>query len=91
MDKIGVHCFVSGKVQGVFFRRETQAKAFELDLKGWVRNTQDDRLEVMIYGEPEKVKKLTDWLETGPPHAQVSNVDKETVPYNDEGNGFKVR
>ena len=81
MNKICVHCFVSGKVQGVFFRRETQQLSIGLGLTGWVKNTDDNRVEAMICGEKESVDQLIQWLSTGPPLAQVSRVEKIPVPY----------
>ena len=81
MDKICVHCFVSGRVQGVFFRRETHQLSIGLGLTGWVKNTDDNRVETMVCGEKESVDQLLKWLSTGPPRAQVSGVEKITVPY----------
>ena len=81
MTKICIHCFVSGKVQGVFFRRETQKLAVRLALTGWVRNTEDGRVETVLCGEQESVNKLVRWLSEGPPTAAVSGVEKHSIPY----------
>lgn len=81
MNTICVHCFVSGKVQGVFFRRETQKFGMRLGLTGWVRNTKDNRVETVICGEKESVEKLVNWLSTGPPLAQVSGIERVTIPH----------
>ena len=81
MTKICIHCFVSGKVQGVFFRRETQKLAVRLALTGWVRNTEDGRVETVLCGEKESVNKLVRWLSEGPPTAAVYAVEKHSIPY----------
>jgi acylphosphatase len=81
MDQICVHCYVSGRVQGVFFRRETQRLSIRLGLTGWARNTEDHRVEVVICGKKKSVYKLVEWLSTGPDLAQVSGVEKTTIPY----------
>lgn len=69
-----VKCWVSGKVQGVFFRRATRQYALSLGLVGWARNLPDGRVEVVASGEKAQVQSLCDWLQVGPPHAQVIEV-----------------
>ena len=46
-----VHCLVSGRVQGVFFRGATQARMRELGVRGWVRNLADGRVEALVEGD----------------------------------------
>lgn len=74
-----IRCWVSGKVQGVFFRGATRQQALSLGLAGWARNLPDGRVEVVISGEKTQVQALCDWLRVGPPHAQVSEVVCEPV------------
>lgn len=74
MNEIMIHAYVSGKVQGVFFRDHTRRRAIDLNLKGWVRNLADGRVEVMALGEPFAIKSFLDWLKTGPPKAKVSDL-----------------
>lgn len=57
------HAYVSGKVQGVYFRQATQEQADALDLDGWVRNLADGRVEVLFEGEAEAVERLQHWLQ----------------------------
>lgn len=68
-------CFVSGRVQGVFFRASTRQKATELGCAGYARNLPDGRVEVLVVAEPHAVQALIDWLWRGPPAAQVTGVD----------------
>ena len=58
-------------MQGVFFRQETQELATRLDVKGWVRNTFDERVEAIFEGERDDVEKLVAFCEKGPPYARV--------------------
>lgn len=81
MAKICVHCFVSGRVQGVFFRRETQEQGLARGLNGWVRNVSDGRVEVMICGEEAAVYAMQAWLWEGPSAAKVSHVESECMPF----------
>lgn len=86
MDKICLHCYISGRVQGVFYRKSAQKKAAELTLTGWVHNLSDGRVELMICGEKENVEKMREWLWDGPTAAEVSEVAATEVdwePYSD--------
>ena len=81
MELICLHCFVSGRVQGVFFRRHAKAEADALGLKGWARNLSDGRVELMVCGEAEKVNRMQAWVWKGPDAAEVSAVETEVKPY----------
>lgn len=81
MAKICIHCFVSGRVQGVFFRRETYEQSIARGLTGWVRNLPDGRVEAMICGEEADVAAMQAWLWEGPRAAQVSDVEVQQRPF----------
>lgn len=66
--------FVSGKVQGVWYRASTQEKAAELSLTGYARNLTDGRVEVMACGDDDQLNALERWLWEGPPLADVADV-----------------
>lgn len=91
MAKIRAHVFVSGRVQGVFFRSYTREKAQGLGLKGWVRNLKDGRVEALFEGEREKVEVAVDWCRIGPPYAKVTGFEVEWGEYKGEFNGFEVK
>lgn len=67
--------FVSGQVQGVFYRASAQQQAQNLQIRGWVRNCRDGRVEVYACGTLEQHHALKNWLEIGPSHAKVSNIE----------------
>ncbi len=67
--------FISGRVQGVFFRDSTRAQAMALRLSGGVRNLHDGRLEVIVRGPENSVQSLIKWLKIGPKHAKVTTID----------------
>jgi acylphosphatase len=54
--------FVRGAVQGVGFRWWTRARARELGVSGWARNTFDGRVEVVAEGSPVAVTRLLELL-----------------------------
>ena len=75
---IRAHVFISGRVQGVFYRASTKNMAEQLGLKGWVRNTSDGLVEAVFEGEETAVKDMISWCHKGPRSAEVSGV---TVDY----------
>lgn len=83
MPKICLHCFVIGKVQGVWFRASTREKANELGITGWAKNLADGRVEVVACGEEQDVNVLKQWLHQGPPMAHVQEVTSENIPWQD--------
>jgi acylphosphatase len=81
---------VRGRVQGVFFRAETSARAESLGLAGWVQNAADGSVEAVFEGESEKVESMVEWCRRGPGGAIVDDV--EAVPEVPAGeSGFHVR
>ena len=84
------HLFVSGRVQGVFFRAETQRAAKALKLTGWVRNLEDGGVEVLIEGEDAPVDKMIAWCKTGPPAARVDRLDVIEEPYKGNLGSFRI-
>jgi len=70
-----MHVFVSGRVQGVFFRAHTRETALSLKLTGWVRNTDDGRVEAVFEGKDEDVEIMMEWCKKGPPYSIVKHVD----------------
>lgn len=87
---VRVHAYVSGRVQGVFFRDNTRRRAVELGLTGWVRNLYDGRVEVVAEGEKPKVEALIAWLKVGPPLARVENMDIRWEEYTGEFQEFRI-
>jgi acylphosphatase len=67
--------FVSGRVQGVFYRATCVRKAESLGLRGYARNLPDGRVEVLACGEPAAVDELVAWLWEGSPASRVTGVD----------------
>lgn len=69
-----VHLLISGKVQGVFFRDSSKKVAEKLNITGWIKNRNDDKVEAMISGEEKNVKTFIDWCKSGPDRAEVEEV-----------------
>ncbi len=90
-DQQRAHVYVSGDVQGVFFRDSTREKAEQLGLSGWVKNLPDGRVEALFEGPPDKVREMVQWCEQGPPHAAVQDVDVDFDAAQEDLSGFEVR
>lgn len=89
-QKIGMHCYISGKVQGVWYRASAKKRALELNITGWVRNLADGRVEVLCFGEEQAIQQFCEWLQQGPPGAQVTAIEQETVPCLSEMTQFEI-
>jgi acylphosphatase len=85
-----IHVYVSGKVQGVFFRAETQRAAINLHLTGWVRNMDDGRVEAVFEGEDRNVDKMLAWCWSGPPFARVEHVAVEEETCSGNYSSFRI-
>lgn len=82
-------CFVSGRVQGVFYRATAASKARELGVHGYARNLTDGRVEVLACGEPAAVDEFTQWLWTGSSASKVIAVDTKPAQWI-EKKGFET-
>lgn len=68
------HLYISGRVQGVFFRAWVNDRARRLGLTGWARNRLDGRVEVVFEGSPEAIEQMVKLCHEGPDHARVDTV-----------------
>jgi len=89
--KVRAHVYVSGQVQGVFFRSQTQDEAERHGVTGWVRNLPDGRVEAVFEGEKEAVDRLIEFCRHGPLGARVKNIDVVWENYTGEFKGFRIR
>lgn len=81
--KVQVHAFVSGKVQGVGYRFWTLKQAQKLNIKGWVRNLNDGRVEAVFLGEKNVVEKMIKLCHSGPRSAEVTDVTTRSETLDD--------
>jgi acylphosphatase len=88
--KVRAHIFVTGKVQGVYFRQNTMQVAASRGVTGWVRNLDDGRVEAILEGEEIDVNKVIQWCYAGPPKAHVDGVNVKFEKYTGEFAGFNV-
>ena len=86
-----IHAFISGNVQGVFYRAHTMCEARKLDLNGWVRNLRDGRVEVVAEGEDKSIEKFIEFLHKGSPESDVKAVKIEEEEFKEEFDDFFIR
>jgi acylphosphatase len=85
-----VRLFVTGKVQGVFFRQSLKVMAIKNDVFGWVKNLKDGRVEAVLEGNEENVSRLVEWAHGGPANARVEDVDIRNEKFTAEFSKFDV-
>lgn len=85
------HYFVSGRVQGVYYRSSTQRQARSLGVTGWVRNLSDGRVELLACGDAVSLDRLEKWLRTGPQWANVANIEINNENLSVIPHAFEVR
>ncbi|MBS3080205.1 acylphosphatase [Candidatus Pacearchaeota archaeon] len=73
--------FIIGNVQGVFFRKFIEDNAKKLNVRGYVRNLQDGKVEVIAEGRDENVKKLLELCKQGSRQSEVKDVKFEEIKY----------
>lgn len=69
------HLFISGRVQGVFYRAFTEEVAYSLRLNGWVRNLRDGRVEAVFEGDEDAISIAIERCKEGPPYARVDHIE----------------
>ena len=90
MSNQRVKIFVTGKVQGVFFRQTLKVMAKKNNVVGWVKNLKDGRVEAVLEGDDEKVNRLIEWAHGGPANARVEDIEIRTERYSGDFSKFDV-
>ena len=91
MEKqVRAHAIISGRVQGVCFRLETQRTAQKYGIFGWVRNKLDGSVEAVFEGDEDKVISVSEWCKHGPPLAVVGSADVNWETYTGEFKDFRI-
>jgi len=89
--KVRAHVFISGFVQGVFFRHETRKMAYRHNVTGWVRNLRDGRVEVVFEGDKKDVESMIAFCHKGPPGAIVRGIEVLWEEPTGEFRDFQIR
>ena len=90
MSNQRIRLFVTGRVQGVFFRQTLKIMAKKNDIFGWVKNLKDGRVEAVLEGDEEKISRLVEWAHGGPANAIVEDVEIQNEKFISEFSKFDV-
>jgi acylphosphatase len=89
--KSRAHLLISGDVQGVFFRSFVRSESNVRDVKGWVKNLSDGRVEAVLEGDKDQVEKVIELCRRGPPVSVIEDVAIEWEKYTGGFKGFEIR
>ena len=81
--KKSIRLYISGTVQGLFFRGFVKENAEKLNLKGFVRNLEDGRVEVFIEGNTDSIKKMIELCKKGPKHSEIKKIEEKVERFQD--------
>lgn len=90
VENVRACAVISGRVQGVAFRFETQRAAERIGVHGWVRNRPDGTVEARFEGERARVEEMLAWCRRGPALARVTAVDVKWEDYRGEFTEFRI-
>ena len=85
-----MHLYITGKVQGVYFRQGMKEIAEKNNVKGWVKNLPDKRVEAVLEGDDSNVDAVIDWSHFGPPGATVEDLKILDENSNDRFSDFEI-
>jgi len=84
-----IRIYLSGSVQGVFFRKYLEEKANELSIRGYVRNLEDGRVEVVAEGKDDNINKMLEICQKGSQHTEIKDIQMQELRH--QGfDGFKI-
>lgn len=81
--KKSVRVYIEGTVQGIFFRAFVKENAERHNVKGFVRNLENGRIEIFLEGNNDDVDKMIELCRTGPKHSEIKNVEVKDEKFQD--------
>lgn len=86
-----IHMTVSGRVQGVFYRDTVRRKAYEIGVKGYVRNLSNGDVEIIAEGNDNQLRELVEFCKNDPGYSKVGEVKVKEEKVSGEFSEFEVR
>ena len=84
-----IHVLIYGNVQGVGFRFFIDKLAYSLEIKGYVKNS-NNQLEAEFEGKEESIEKILEYCRKGPAFAKVTKIEAKEIQLKNEDN-FEVK
>jgi len=82
-------CIVSGKVQGVFYRKNVSRNALKENFKGYVKNLPNGDVEACVECKENEFNRFMEILHKGSSASQVDNI--EVLETTESFNNFEIR
>ena len=89
-EKVRARVVISGRVQGVFFRAETQRAAERIGVQGWVRNQPDGTVAAVFEGTKPGVDRAIEWCRQGSPMSEVTDVAVQWETPSGQHDSFEI-
>lgn len=84
-----VHLMIKGIVQGVYYRASARDEAEKLGLTGWIKNTPEGNVEVVVTGSQDDINRYITWCWQGPSRAKVESVETKVLQ-EEQFDGFQI-
>ncbi len=81
--KKSIRLYISGTVQGIFYRQFIKENAERFNVKGFVRNLEDGRVEIFLEGSTDNVNKMKDLCTKGPKHSEIRLIEEKEEKFQD--------
>jgi len=81
--KKSIRLYITGIVQGVFYRAFIKENAERYNVKGFCRNLEDGRVEAFLEGEAGAVNTMIELCKQGPKHSKIDKVEEKEERYQD--------
>ena len=81
---------VTGRVQGVNFRRMTRDFCLDQGVKGRVKNLDNGEVEIYVQCDEHKKDLLINWLKLNPGFSRVNNIRVEEITERMDFEGFEI-
>lgn len=88
--KTAMKIMVQGSVQGIFYSNFIKNSAEKNNLRGYFRNIEDGKVEILVEGDEIDVQAFFDEIKVGPKYSQIRNIKTENKKWSGEFKTFKI-
>ncbi|MEK6899323.1 MAG: acylphosphatase [Nanoarchaeota archaeon] len=81
--KKSVRLLISGSLQPMFYNEYIKKNADILNLRGYLRNLEDGRVEVFLEGDMKAIEEMLEVCKQGPYNTQIRNIERKEERYQD--------
>ena len=81
--KKSTRLFLTGTVQGIFFKQFIKEHADKNNIKGFLRKLEDGRVEIFLEGNQDNVDAMAEICKRGPQHSNIRNIEQKEEKFQD--------